>query len=213
MKQRNKKSFKRIFIALILTIIAWIGLIYLESAIVSPEGKKTVITTINTVEKGKKITKENFDKYFKEKIVNGDMVVEKAATNKEELIGLRAKEELVKGVCVSTLNFTEKYAEIEKIKNPIELSFSVNEISQSVGGILRKGDLINISVNNSYDKTNEVVLNNVLVSKVFKNDGSEIEDWDTTSSATTINITIDKEDESKFNELIALGDIRVGKVK
>lgn len=94
----------------------------------------------------------------------------------------------------------------------MEVSFEASDLSQVVGGILRKGDIINISVINSLSKTNMEVLNSAYVEKVFDTSGVRIEKTQKDASAVILNVIIDNSAVKDFNEKISTGEVRVSRI-
>lgn len=207
-----KKNFGRIFISLIVSIVTFVGLLVMQQTILAPNGTSNVFIAKENIEKNTIITADNIDKLFKMKKVDGELKVTNAVTNKKDIINKLVNKNLEKGSVISNNSFIDKNDIISKIKNPVEVSFKVNDISQVVGGTLRAGDIIDVSVTNEVTKENTDVLNNVYVDKTFTNEGKEIKKEDT-SSAVAINIIVSKEDEAKLNKEIALGTIRISRIK
>jgi hypothetical protein len=207
-----KKNFGRIIISLIVSIVIFIGLLVIQQTILAPNGTSKVYISNNTIDKGTLINLDNVDKLFKEKKVDGELKVSNAVIDKKDLINKIANTEIEKGSVISNSSFIDKDNVLSKIKNMVETSIKVNDISEVVGGTLRTGDIVNISTVNQITKESESVLENVYVNKVFASDGREINRSDKTS-AMTINILISKEDEQKLNKKIILGTIRISKVE
>lgn len=212
MKNKGEKKFGKIAVSLIISIILFVGLLILEKNILSPNGKVKVVVAIENVEEGTYISEENAKDYFEIKEVDGSLGFDSAITEIEELEGKVIQVAIRKGEIVSNLRYNDKDDELEKIENKVETSIRVTDVSQVVGGILREGDMINISVVNSTTTENEIVLENVYVTKAFSNDGAEI-DRNSDMSALTVNIIVSAEDEAKLNQALELGTIRVSKVK
>jgi hypothetical protein len=206
-----KKNFGRIIISLIVSIVAFIGLLVVQQTILTPNGTSKVYIATENIEKGTIMTTENVDKLFKEKNVDGELKVTNAITSKKVLVDKIANKDVEKGAVISSNTFTHKDDILAKIKTPVEVSIKVDDISQAVGGILRAGDIINISVVNLITKENEKIFENTYVNKVFSKEGKEIKREDI-SSVVTINLIISKEDEAKLNKAIELGVLRISKV-
>lgn len=212
MKNKGEKKFGKIAISLIISIILFVGLLVLESNITSPNGKVEVVKAVNNIKEGTVIDENNKDSLFEVVTVDGSLDFETVLRNTDELIGRIIDTEIKKGEIISSERLIDKDSVLGKIENPVETSVRVTDISQVVGGILREGDIIDISVVNSTTTENEKVLEGVYVSKAFSSDGTEV-DRNSGMSVLTVNIIVSPEDEAKLNQAIELGTIRVSKMK
>lgn len=212
MKNKGEKNFGKIAISLIISIILFVGLLVLESNITSPNGKVEVVKAVNNIKEGTVIDENNKDSLFEVVTVDGSLDFETALRNTDELVGGIIDTEIKKGEIISSERLIDKDSVLGKIENPVETSVRVTDISQVVGGILREGDIIDISVVNSTTTENEKVLEGVYVSKAFSSDGTEV-DRNSEMSVLTVNVIVSPEDEAKLNQAIELGTIRVSKIK
>ena len=212
MKNKGEKKFGKIAISLIISIILFVGLLVLESNITSPNGKVEVVKAVNNIKEGTVIDENNKDSLFEVVTVDGSLDFETVLRNTDELVGRIIDTEIKKGEIISSERLIDKDSVLGKIENPVETSVRVTDISQVVGGILREGDIIDISVVNSTTTENEKVLEGVYVSKAFSSDGTEV-DRNSGMSVLTVNIIVSPEDEAKLNQAIELGTIRVSKIK
>ena len=212
MKNKGEKKFGKIAIILIISIILFVGLLVLESNITSPNGKVEVVKAVNNIKEGTVIDENNKDSLFEVVTVDGSLDFETVLRNTDELVGRIIDTEIKKGEIISSKRLIDKDSVLGKIENPVETSVRVTDISQVVGGILREGDIIDISVVNSTTTENEKVLEGVYVSKAFSSDGTEV-DRNSGMSVLTVNIIVSPEDEAKLNQAIELGTIRVSKMK
>lgn len=212
MKNKGEKKFGKIAISLIISIILFVGLLVLESNITSPNGKVEVVKAVDNIKEGTVIDESNKDSLFEVVTVDGSLDFETALRKTDDLIGGIIDTEIKKGEIISSERLIDKDSVLGKIEYPVETSVRVTDISQVVGGTLREGDIIDISVVNSTTTENEKVLEGVYVSKAFSSDGVEV-DRNSELSVLTVNIIVSPEDEAKLNQAIELGTIRVSKVK
>lgn len=208
----KKRNFKKTIISLLVAIIVFIGLLIIESSILTPNGTAQVFVATDEIQKGVEINDSNIDTYFKPKNVDGELAVTNYISNKEDLLNLIANETINKGEVISANSFVDKDDVLSKIENPVEVSFKATDISQTVGGILRQGDMIDISIINSTTNEVEKVLSDVYVTKAMSSDGQELT-REQELSAMVINIIISSKDEEKLNSKLNLGTIRVSKVQ
>jgi hypothetical protein len=207
-----KKNFGRVIISFIVSIVAFIGLLVVQQTILAPNGTSKVYIATEKIEKRTIITNENIEELFKEKYVDGELKVTNAVTSKKDLVDKIANTVIEKGAVISNNAFTHKDDILAKIKTPVEVSIKVDDISQAVGGTLRAGDMINLSVVNMITKENEKIFESAYINKVFSKEGKEIKREDV-NPVVTINLIISREDEAKFNKAIELGVLRISKVE
>lgn len=212
MKKGKDKKFGNIVISLIVSIALFVTLIMIESNITSPNGTATVVRAISDIQKGTVIDNSNKSNYFVVDEVDGKYNFDTAIRNLDELSNMIIDREVRKGEIISSERLMSKDSLLSKIENPVETSIRASDISQIVGGIIRKGDIIDISIINSTTNEVESVLKNVYVEKAISSEGREIgrnEDI----STTVLNIIVSEEDEKKLNEKLNLGTIRISKIK
>lgn len=206
----NNVKPKGLIISGLVAIVVFVVLLFVQKSILKPNGTVDGLIAIGDIQKGTIITEQNVDSLFKEKVIDGELQTSNSAKTKSELINQIVKDGVNKGEVISLNSFIEKESILAKIDNPVETSFNVSNIAQVVGGILREGDLIDISVIDSNTGESTVVLTNVYITKAISSDGVEI-DRSSDLSAITINILISQADENILNNNINNGEIRVSK--
>lgn len=212
----GKKS--GIIISLILSIIVFFCLIVFQRTLIAPEGTTDIYIAKGKIEKGTVIKEENIATLF-EKVedVNNKAVIEGAFHNEDELNNLLdkvASEDILKGEMISEERFIDKDSIFANNDNIIEVSISSGDISEIVGGILREGDLINISMIDPVTKESKRILENIYIDKAFSVDGTKINKNDDTMAAARINVLLTSaEDEAKLNTAISLEGVKVSKVR
>ena len=121
------------------------------------------------------------------------------------------------GVGAAILNHDERrtlvcsfHAEAVILVNGLQ-QLQPGSISNAVGGILRRGDRITISVTGTEDLEYEgIMFEDIYISKAMGDDGTEVTEDGTTSM---FNIVMNQEDEQRLNEMISKGGtIRICKV-
>lgn len=204
-------SFKKVAICLIISIMLFVGLLFIEKSILKPNGETDILIATDDIKEGTLLTDEILNS-FKAKNVDSELSVTGAIKNKEELVNRIANENINKGEILSINSFISKDDVLKDIINPVEVSFNVSDMSQVVGGILREGDMIDISIVDSNTNENVPVLNKVYVEKAISSDGTEI-GRNSETAALTLNVIIAKENEANLNTKINSGIIRVAKIK
>ncbi len=209
----KKKNFGKVVISLIIAIILFVALLFIESKVIAPNGTTNVVIATSDIDKGVVITSENVNTYFKEKEnVDGELEVSNSIKSLDELIDTKVNSNINKGEVVSQNDVLDKESILADIQEPIEVSLKVEDISQMVGGTVREGDMIDISVVDEISLENKAVLSNVYVNKAFGADGAEIS-RDNTTSVLVVNVIISKEDEAILNSSLETGVVRISKIK
>ena len=110
--------------------------------------------------------------------------------------------------------YPEKFIVIDEMvmqyENPIEVGVKVNSYEYCVGGILRTGDIVDLSVVN-LDSESEVLLEDVLILKAFDANGTEILPYDNLSVSVGFNIMMKKQDFETYKSALENGTIRITK--
>lgn len=212
-KKNKSYPIKKFLFSLILAILAYLGLVSAEKSILQAYQKCTVVLVKKEIEENTVITNANAEEYFCLAEIPSKLKTNHTASSYKELIENIACVPLAKGEIVSKSRFMKIEEILKEIHDPVEVSLEASDLSQMVGGILRQGDIINISVVNNVSKVNQEVLNSVYVTKVFDTNGKRISKTQKDVSAVILNVIIDRKEIQNFNEKISLGDVRVCKVK
>lgn len=202
---------KSLIISACVAIVVFIALLFVEKSLLKPNGTVEGFVAVSDIDKGTVITEENISKLFTEKNnIDGALEVSGAVKTKDELINKVAKENINKGEVVSNNSFISKDDKFKDINDLVEVSFNVSDISQVVGGILRTGDIIDISIIDNNTSESLSVLEDVYVDKAISSDGLQI-DRSSDLSALTINILVSKDDSEKLNSYLNKGTLRISK--
>lgn len=202
---------KSLIISACVAIVVFIALLFVEKSLLKPNGTVEGFVAVSDIDKGTVITEENISKLFTEKNnIDGALEVTGAVKTKDDLINKVAKENINKGEVVSNNSFISKDDKFKDIDELVEVSFNVSDISQVVGGILRSGDIIDISIIDNNTSESLSVLEDVYVDKAISSDGLQI-DRSSDLSALTINILVSKDDSEKLNSYLNKGTLRISK--
>lgn len=202
---------KSLIISACVAVVVFIALLFVEKSLLKPNGTVEGFVAVSDIDKGTVITEENISKLFTEKNnIDGALEVTGAVKTKDELINKVAKENINKGEVVSNNSFISKDDKFKDIDDLVEVSFNVSDISQVVGGILRSGDIIDISIIDNNTNESMIVLEDIYVDKAISSDGLQI-DRSSDLSALTINILVSKDDSEKLNSYLNKGTLRISK--
>lgn len=222
-KQRKKteKGKYKILISAILACAVTVGLIkYQEQALSKYEtvGVVCVKPSVKSLKEGTVINEETVKKYFSVEQRQKNTVSSTALMDMEKLIGKRTSIELYANDVITTAQFSDINEKLHEISDPVETSINATDLSQLVGGILREGDTIDISV---IGDEGQLVyeLQDVYVTKAFDSSGQIIDEnlneaGDGTTSnenAMIINVIIEKSDEALLDQQLSNGVVRIAK--
>lgn len=222
-KQRKKteKGKYKILISAILACAVTVGLIkYQEQALSKYEtvGVVCVKPSVKSLKEGTVINEETVKKYFSVEQRQKNTVSSTALMDMEKLIGKRTSIELYANDVITTAQFSDINEKLHEISDPVETSINATDLSQLVGGILREGDTIDISV---IGDEGQLVyeLRDVYVTKAFDSSGQIIDEnlneaGDGTTSnenAMIINVIIEKSDEALLDQKLSNGVVRIAK--
>lgn len=211
LKKERKLGIKELIISIVLALMLFFCLLIIEGKMLNNYQMSEIIVAKCTVPKSLEITNNNVDIYFTKKEVQTNVIPPTAIIDTESLIGKVVLYTINEGEFIFDTRFSEEEKYLSKMKNPLEIGICVQNPSQIVGGLVRKGDLINISSVNSSTKESIMVLKNVYVSKSFDSSGNEIKDGNNIQSLS-INIYIDASEEQYFQKTVAGGTLYISKV-
>lgn len=210
--KKGKGGLKLFSFSLIMTIILFFILTGLQAGILENYEKVSMVVAKTNIEDGVEITRENVASYFVIKDVDAGLKTNSAFTSLVDLEGYIVRKNIDKNEIISSSGLEKKSSVLSLLKEPAEVGLKVSDISQVVGGIIRPGDLIDISVVDNDSKKAEKIFTGVHVSRVFNSSGMELTRDETDIPAVAINVIIDKEQEALFHEKITSEIIRISKV-
>lgn len=218
-KQLKPTNVKLIFYCIIAAAALYAILIVTEKSLIKQEEQILVYVAVDDVPEMIFITEENFDNYFAQEKRPISTLPEGTVTDVELIMESFTKCSIYKNQTLIAGMFKSEKSYIDNIENPVEVSFTAGSIAQTVGGVLRAGDLINIwsvsSVSeNGVKKTSvNIICEGAYVSRAFTSTGVEVKrDSKDEASTTVINIIIPSEYEKAFNEAISTGSLRISRI-
>ena len=222
-KQRKKteKGKYKILISAILACAVTVGLIkYQEQALSKYEtvGVVCVKPSVKSLKEGTVINEETVKKYFSVEQRQKNTVSSNALMDMEKLIGKRTSIELYANDVITTAQFSDINEKLHEISDPVETSINATDLSQLVGGILREGDTIDISV---IGDEGQLVyeLRDVYVTKAFDSSGQIIDEnlieagdgSNSIENAMIIYVIFEKSDEALLDQQLSNGVVRIAK--
>lgn len=179
-KTKEKKitfgSFAFVLLSLVLTIGLFLGLIILQNIFTEEIVYQAVIVAKEDIPANTILTQENAGQYLTMKNMNILDMTSTTLTTADGLIGKKAIVLLSKGECVTEKDFQDISQYTENITDPVKVSIEITDTSNAVGGKLRAGDVINLSI--LAEITNTVTNETSAVSSTNVDKTATLE-WDT----------------------------------
>lgn len=229
-QERNRRNnIKRLVISACFALLVFVALIVIQNSILNQEKKETVYQVIKDIDVGTKITENNINDYLALKEVQVSLIPSGYITTPEDVQGKFINREYKVNDIITSDGITDTENLYTKlIENPIEITFSTDDIASAVGGTIREGDYINIyglrkpsaesnpSAENLYLVDEDFTFQHVYVTKVFDSSGKEVvvgnENSDSTSVVTIISVILSENDIEQFNEMLKNCSIKVTKL-
>lgn len=226
---KKNKPFLKIIISLVIAVLLFIVLLLTEKSMLSDYDKITVVVAKQDIPEGIEITNENYNQYFTtcevNKEVNSEGIV-KNITKKEKVQNDTTNKEnktietCVLDGCITTTNIYKNEIIYEKdfvstndlldgIEVPTEVTFSVNSIDAALGGSIRPGQLVDITVYSDKKEASFYILKNAYIYKAMDESGKLISNDDTETSATMFTIIVDRDFAREFYAALNIGDVSI----
>lgn len=216
-EKKNKyasKSLTRVIVSLFVAILAWIGATTFEAYLLSDKNVAEVIVAEKNIPSGTLIDESNRNKYFSIKTVNSNLVTKETLTKLENVSGKTATN-ISSGEIITSHRFYDTEIVNYNLKDPVEITFTVNSADKAVCGRIRKGDLIDIIGIIEDDKQGPVskeIKKNVYVLEAYDSAGVVIDSADTESQAISFKIYIERSEVPNCNMMFGTAEITVAKV-
>lgn len=205
-----------IMISLFIAVALFFGLIILQQNLLAPNGTSKVYVANQTIEKGTVLDNQNLNTLFTKTELNNEAIIEGAIYTEDELLELEGKilsRDMLKGEGLSSSRVIDKDDILANSDYVVEIGINSGDISEVVGGILREGDLVNISSVDPVTKESVLLLENVYIDKAFSSDGTRISRNDSMAAARVNVLITSREAEANLNEAIELGGIKISKIR
>lgn len=205
-----------IMISLFIAVALFFGLIILQQNLLAPNGTSKVYVANQTIEKGTVLDNQNLNTLFTKTELNSEAIIEGAIYTEDELLELEGKilsRDMLKGEGLSSLRVIDKDDILANSDYVVEIGINSGDISEVVGGILREGDLVNISSVDPVTKESVLLLDNVYIDKAFSSDGTRISRNDSMAAARVNVLVTSREAEANLNKAIELGGIKISKIR
>lgn len=196
-----KNKIIAFFISLIITIVSFLFIIYIEQKIFNPNGTEMVyVVNKDELDKNYVINEENFDDLFRSEERRSDQIVKNYVKNKEDVYDYMLTSEMYKNEILSIDRIVSVDDELNDMVEKREFSVKSSDVASVVGGILREGDKVDVIVTfkDGSNLVTERRADNLYISKVYDSSGNEINREDKNKQALGITFTVPS---SKVREL------------
>lgn len=207
---RKKLRTGGILAALVASVAVFVTMVQMEKSILTQYEKGVIYTAVAAIPEGQMITKENYEKYFREMQLDKSCIPSTALNSPDQIVGLVAAFPIEQGVLLTQGMFRQLDQILSEMDKPVVAGFKAEDISQVAGGVLRAGDRVNI-----YAVREEgacLVWANVFVQQVFDASGTAIPNVDSTTAALRINVYLDETEVEEFYSELSDGSLRVVKL-
>lgn len=213
----RKRYRNKIIITLfsfVIGIILFISLVNYEKNSLSAYKKCSVVIAKQDIAAGQKISSNQLDSFFKQINVNSDCAVE-GFKNMDELKSWADKKGsllTVNNIKCNEMIYSDKFLNIEEqvsmFNEPVIVGVRLNSYEYCIGGKLRSGDVVDLSVLN-LDMSEDILIENILVLKAFDVNGIEIMPEDDKSVSIGFNVVLEKSDYEMYENDIENGTIKL----
>lgn len=191
----------------------------IQSKIINPSGNSEVYFAVRTVKKNTVLDSSNIGYYFQKKTTSRVNLVSSPIENIRQLAGKYVTQDIIQGQQVSSLELQDNSKRLKEIDNPVDYNLKTDDISQTVGGTLREGDVIDLiftqssSQNEDHKTVTEVKLNNLIVEKAFTTDGRIVTREDGNKyAASLLTLKLSAKDAATLDNEINRGKVKAVKV-
>ncbi|WP_143315243.1 RcpC/CpaB family pilus assembly protein [Clostridium sp. HBUAS56017] len=210
-----KNKITAFVISLVITVVSFLFILYIEQKIFNPEGTTSVyVVNKDKLDKGYVITEDNFDQLFKLEKRRSDQVTPYYIKNKEDLYNFYIKQDMYKNEIIAADKVESLDNDLKNIDEKREITVTAPSSAAAVGGKLREGDKVDLIATNkkSNSTITETKIKNLYISKVYGSDGNLISKDDKTKLALTITFTLSRKDAEEVQNSVSLGSWSLIKV-
>jgi len=209
-KKRNYMLPGIMFLSLIGAISVYVVMLNMERKMLEGYEKKECIICKEAVLQGKMIRNE--DEYYFEKVeIDQRMVPEGALTDIDGIIGSQSVIPIAKGQVITKEMFQTVPASMAELKEPVIAGVSAEDLYQVVNGTVRSGDLVNLYTVDEESGEVSLFWEGVWVKETFDSNGTHILPEDQETSASRMNLVLEKAIVDRFYELLDKGSLRMVK--
>lgn len=196
---KTKKNNRIILLGILLALVLFGGVMAVQHNLQKKYEMAEAITASKEVPAGTEITKENAKEYFGKKEVLKSTLNKSVVTREKDLYGAYTAYGMKKGTLVYEESLRKDDEETKNISDPVEVSVSLNNISDGVSGTIRKGDYVYIYFTDVEDGTVGMYgTEPVYVKQSFSGSGEPIEISDKQTAASVFTVVIERTMSAEF---------------
>lgn len=214
----NKNKYaKKIIIGLICFVsgvILFVSLVKFEKKSLEEYRTCDVLVAKKDIESGEIINSADVDEYFKETKASKDCAVKglKSISDLKRICDKKGSLLVVNSIKSKEMIYEEKFIciekEVQKYNQPIVAGVKLNSYEYCVGGKLRSGDIVDLTILN-LDNSEEICIENVLVLKSFDVNGVEITSDNKEAVSVGFNLVFEKELYDMYGYALENGTIKL----
>ncbi len=202
---KRKIGLKSLIIALILAILAFFIVIFIEQKMLNDYEKATVVVAVKNISAYTKLDVTNINEYFAVVEVPKDFKmsgsysrINDINTNAVIKYDIEEGEQLTKNKIVSVEDEV-----LLEYKEPVSVSLKVENISYAVSGTLKRGDIVDVIVTNDLENECTIIKKNVFILGAYDSSGNEVivsneNSNDSVVASVIFNFLIEREDYPDF---------------
>ncbi len=216
MIKQKKGSRYRVWIgctiaAIITSTAVFMAMLQVEKNLLSEYEKDYIWVAGAEIPRGLFLDEHNYADYVICKEMDKKLIPETAFAGQESVVRGAPVYAIEAGTILTSGMFEEKEAVWEDMECPVIAGFKAEDLYQMAGGVLRRGDRINIySVKE--DEGASLLWKDIYVQDVFDSSGYTVDHEDNETAVMRINIYLDEKDVERFYTGLESGSLRVVKL-
>lgn len=200
-EKKNNTTFIRIITCLIFAVVIFVILVNVEKNIMKNYEKAPVVVCKQNINEKDDINKSNKKDYFEVVQVPKNIVPENTYKSLKEVpTGLASKDMYKKEILLKN-DIQSSDSFVKDIENPVIASISIKSLDKAVGGVLRRGDRVDISLIKDDTNDKSLLLSNIYIIEAMNSSGEKLTK-DKKEAATIFNIIVSKKDAQMLKEVV-----------
>lgn len=216
MDKKKRAIIVTVVIGLLLSFMLFIFMTQLEKEILSDYETKQVVRSVKEIPAGTWIKESNVNDYFRIEEVNGKVVTSETITELSRLYGAYVNRDISVGEIMYSKVLCSKQILTENFDSPAELSIRIEDEANGVAGTLRKGNRVNIYVNESEAALKDIkfkeVLSDVIINEAYNSAGELIGMSDTSEKACILTFYVEEDCVAELLTRFSSGTIVITKM-
>lgn len=200
-EKKNNATFIRIITCLIFAVVIFAILVNVEKNIMKNYKKAPVVVCKQNINEKDDINKSNKKDYFEVVQVPKNIVPENTYKSLKEVpTGLASKNMYKKEILLKN-DIQSSNLFVKDIENPVIASISIKSLDKAVGGVLRRGDRVDISLIKDDTNDKSLLLSNIYIIEAMNSSGEKLTK-DKKEAATIFNIIVSEKDAQMLKEVV-----------